>query len=64
MSDAALPLSSIRFRPFGLHATVMAILALAAAAIGWSLLPGENERIAALERDGQCSPALFDRVKR
>ena len=44
--------------PRALHMGVMLALALAAAIAGWLLLPGEDERIAALERDGQWVRAL------
>ena len=52
------------------HAFVMALLFVGASVLGWSLLPGEDERIAALERDGQTRRALellqgrFDRGDR
>ena len=40
------------------HLIVMSIIFAGAAAIGYVILPGENERIAALERDGQTRRAL------
>lgn len=43
------------FRP---HTVVMAIIFLSALIIGYYVLPGTNERIAALERDGKFEEAL------
>ena len=40
------------------HRIVMAVLFLGAISVGWLLLPGERERIAMLERDGQFRQAL------
>ncbi len=40
------------------HRIVMAVLFLGGLLVGWLLLPGERERIAALERDGQFRQAL------
>lgn len=40
------------------HRIVMAVLFVGGLAVGWLLLPGERERIAALERDGQYRQAL------
>lgn len=40
------------------HLFVMTLLFSAALAIGWSILPGEDERIEALERDGQTTRAM------
>lgn len=45
----------LRFRP---HSLVMAVIFAGALVVGVSILPGENERIAALERDGQMRRAL------
>ena len=39
------------------HLIVMAVLFVAAAVVAWLVLPGEDERIAALERDGQMQRA-------
>ena len=41
------------------HALVMPLLFLGAVGIGVAILPGEQERIAALERDGQPARALM-----
>ena len=40
------------------HTLVLALLFAGALAVGWAVLPGEDERIEALERDGQTSRAL------
>jgi hypothetical protein len=40
------------------HALVLSLLFVGALAAGWLVLPGEDERIAALERDGQMQRAL------
>jgi hypothetical protein len=40
------------------HALVLSLLFVGALATGWLVLPGEDERIAALERDGQMQRAL------
>jgi len=40
------------------HRIVMAVLVAGGLLVGWLLLPGERERIAALERDGQYRQAL------
>ena len=42
----------------GTHGIVMVVLFVAALVVGWLILPGDDERIAALERDGQVSRAL------
>jgi hypothetical protein len=47
-----------RHRTIGAHGIVMAVLFVAALVIGWLILPGTDERIAALERDGQVSRSL------
>lgn len=46
---------ALRFQP---HTIVMATVFAGAVALGFAVLPGENERIAALERDGQMRRAL------
>lgn len=46
---------SIRIKP---HAIVMTVLFVGALVVGYLLLPGENERIAMLERDGKYREAL------
>lgn len=48
------------FKAFGLkpHTLAMAVIFAGALAVGVAILPGENERIAALERDGQMRSAL------
>ena len=45
-------------RDFGPHSVVMALLFGAALVVGWIVLPGDDERIAAFERDGQISRSL------
>ena len=45
-----------RFAPS--HTIVLALIFIGAMAVGWAVLPGEDERIEALERDGQTSRAL------
>lgn len=45
----------LRFKP---HTIVMATIFAGAIAVGVGILPGESERIAALERDGQMRRAL------
>jgi hypothetical protein len=40
------------------HSIMLAILFAGALVVGWAVLPGEDERIEALERDGQTSRAL------
>ncbi len=60
--DQSLDVKLGRFRKrryrFGTHGIVMAVLFVAALVVGWLILPGDDERIAALERDGQVSRAL------
>lgn len=48
-------LDALHFKP---HTIVMATIFAGAVALGFAVLPGENERIAALERDGQMRRAL------
>jgi hypothetical protein len=43
---------------FEAHVLVLSLLFLGALVTGWLVLPGEDERIAALERDGQMQRAL------
>ncbi len=40
------------------HTFVLAIIFFGALVVGWAVLPGEDERIEALERDGQTGRAL------
>jgi hypothetical protein len=40
------------------HSLMLALLFLGAIVVGWAVLPGEDERIEALERDGQTGRAL------
>lgn len=49
------PFAGLRIRP---HTFVMSIIFLSALVVGYYVLPGTNERIAALERDGQYLEAL------
>jgi hypothetical protein len=46
------------------HTILMTVLLLAALTVGYSLLPGERDRIAMLERDGQKKSALQALEKR
>lgn len=55
-------MASVKFPPFSgtykpYHAIMAAVFGLALVA-GWSMLPGDNERIAMLERDGHSREAL------
>lgn len=54
-ASAVAPLASAALRPDRL---IMAILFAGALVAGWALLPGENERVAMLERDGHSREAL------
>jgi hypothetical protein len=52
------PLANKRIRWPAAYNIVLALLFAGALVVGWAVLPGEDERIEALERDGQTSRAL------
>lgn len=55
-SNRRRPISAVPwFRP---HLAIMSVVFLGALAIGYLVLPGQNERIAALQRDGKNREAL------
>jgi hypothetical protein len=52
------PSAASRWRWPAAYNIVLALLFAGALVVGWAVLPGEDERIEALERDGQTSRAL------
>lgn len=51
-------MGAVRARSAPAYTWVLALIFLGALVVGWTVLPGEDERIEALERDGQTTRAM------
>lgn len=58
MSDAGMSLAAFNVRRVPPHWIIMAVLFTGALGVGYALLPGQVQRVAMLERDGQSAQAL------